>query len=364
MPFKLERTKMMKISYLSAGILAVAAITRSTQAATTDGFSKLPNGELRQVTGAEEAAQPPENLFESLAKAGFSLSRGSGKEEEGEPAEFGFVDDIGKSTEFHANFFLQYKNNKGALYVGESFLTFLASAEGHVSSADDKANDAWRFRAGLEWDIPFGATTQDHINPVKRHNVGPGSNDWLYLTLNYKFEANRDFNVSKHMAELEITPSIPALFIGTRMSDVLIDQNSSKYGHWEKKRPPLDFRWRPYFDVDAGATADDGTTTAAAGVLPVEMNHTILRLRPRAHVDVWLNFVKDALAVESVRAFADCEYSYLPLEDTKRGHHYFQTGLIFGFNKHVGFNLTYTVGEQSPEFRHAHTLTGSLTVAF
>jgi hypothetical protein len=344
---------MKKIFYPYAAVLAVAAVCLSTQAATTDGFSKAPNGEPSHVTGAQEAAPPAENIFESLTKAGFSLSRGSGKEEEGEPAEFGFVDDIGKSTEFHANFFLQYKYNKGALPLGESFLTFLTSAEGHVSSTDDKANDAWRFRAGLEWDFPFGATTQDHINPVKGHDVGPGSNDWLYATLNYKFEANRDF-----------TPSIPALFIGTRMSDVLIDQDSSKYGHWEKKRPPLDFRWRPYFDVDAGETADDGTTTATAGVLPVERNHTILRLRPRAHVDVWLNFVKEALAVESVRAFADGEYTYLPLEDTKRGHHYFQTGLIFGFNKHVGFNLTYTVGEQSPEFHHDHKLAGSLTVAF
>jgi hypothetical protein len=353
----------MKTSYFIVALPALIAMSFSVRAATTDGFSKAPDGEPSQLTRAQDPHKTPENIFESLSNAGFSLSRGSGKEEEGEPAEFGFIDDIGKSTEVHANFFLQYKY-KDALPLGESFLTPLTSAEGHVSSADNKANDAWRFRAGLEWDVPFGATTANHTNPHTGHNEGPGYKDWLYATLSYKFEANRDFNVTKHMAELEITPSIPALFIGTRASDALIDQNGDKYGHWQQKRPPLDFRWRPYFDVDAGKTADDGTTTAAGGVLPVEMNHTILRLRPRAHVDVWLNFLKDALAFESVRAFADCEYSYLPLEDTKRNHRYFQTGVVFGFNKNVGFNLTYTTGENSPEFHHDHTLTGSLTVGF
>ena len=352
----------MKISYLSTGILAIAALSFPAQAATTDGFSKAPNGEPSHVNGAQNLQKTSESIFKKLTEMRFSLSRGSGKEEEGEPAEFGFIDDIGKSTEFHANFFLQYK--PGAIPLGESFVTPLASVEGHLSSGDNKPNDAWRFRVGLELDIPFGGTTQGHINPVTGHNVGTGYNDWLYATLNYKFEANRDFNVTKHMAELEITPSIPALFIGTRASDALIDKDPDKYGHWQKKRPPLDFRWRPYFDVDVGETADDGTTTAAAGVLPVEMNHTILRLRPRVHVDVWLNFLQDALAFHSVRAFADYEYTYLPIEDAKKDHNYFQTGAVLGFNENVGFNLTYTVGEQSPEFRHEHTLTGSLTIGF
>ena len=68
--------------------------------------------------------------------------------------------------------------------------------------------------------------------------------------------------------------------------------------------------------------------------------------------------------MKELKAFADYEYAYLPLEDRGQTHRFFQTGVNFGFNDNLGFALTYTVGEQAPEFTHQRTLAGSLTVTF
>ena len=293
-----------------------------------------------------------------------SLKRAETGPDKGEPAEFGFVDDIGKTTEFHANFFLLYspKPWAGSDATSELVVTPKVSVEGHLSSADKKANDAWRFRLGLAFDGPLDQSGPHQFDG--NTDLGPTSRNQFYATVNAKYEANRDFNVTKTMAEFEITATVPNLWIGQTAYQNWKDQHPEQYKGKKPEEALMDFRWRPFLYIDAGATTDDGTTAAAAGLPPIEANATIFRVRPRIHAELWLNFIRKAMKMKEVKAYADYEYAYLPLEDRRHTHRYLQTGLNFGFNDNVGFALTYTVGEQSPEFAHQRTLAGSLTVTF
>jgi hypothetical protein len=324
-----------------------------------------------ESTGTVEPTvkQEVNSFFDLMNHFHFTLTKQSDGPDKDGPAEFGFVDNFEKSTEFHANFFLKYK--PGSLPSHDPVITPAASVEGHLSSAEDKANDAWRFRAGVELDIALDHNLTQW-NPVMHRFIQTGAaENSLYVSLNGKYEANRDFDITKTMAELEISPTVRRWYIGQTAYHSYINAHANEYiagdgqsGGVEPKEWPLDFRWRPFLDIDAGATTDDGTTTAVVGMQPVEMNTTILRIRPRVHTEVWLNFIKNATKMDSVTAFADYQFAYLPLEPRRRTHGYFQTGMNFGFTSNVGFSLTYTIGEQSPEFKHEHLLTGSLTVGF
>jgi hypothetical protein len=104
----------------------------------------------QQKKSLEELTQP---LFQQFKDFGFSLSKASSHGEEGLPAEFGFAKDIGDSTQYHADFFLKWVPTTSVF--GDILLSPTASAEGHVTSSDNAASDAWRFRAGLQYDMPF-----------------------------------------------------------------------------------------------------------------------------------------------------------------------------------------------------------------
>jgi hypothetical protein len=204
---------------------------------------------------------------------------------------------------------------------------------------------------------------------VSGHIVTAASANWIHLAANFKYEANRDFNVRKAMVELELTPDIPSLFIGQTAYHYYIDQRGARTDEVftreqvEAGQPPVDFRWRPYLDVDLGATQDDGTTLASM-TPPVEKEETLARLRPRLHADLWLNFVTRALRLHSALASVDYEYAFLPLEDADKSHHYLNATLVLGLTKSIGFNLSYSVGEQSPEFKHERKLVGAFSVGF
>jgi hypothetical protein len=355
---------MRTIRFLSV-IWIIALMARHAEAGSTDAGQNLRPGSSSQQRSKslEELTQP---LFQQFKDFGFSLSKASSHGEEGLPAEFGFDKDIGKSTQYHADFFLKWVSTTSVF--GDILLTPTASAEGHVTSIDNAANDAWRFRAGLQYDMPLAGTLEHH-NPVTGHVITAASANWIHLAANFKYEANRDFNVKKAMAELEITPDIPSLFIGQTAYHYYIDQRGSRTGEEltreqvEAGQPPVDFRWRPFLDVDLGATQDDGTTVASMA-LPVEKEETVARIRPRLHADLWLNFVTRALRLHSTLASVDYEYAFLPLEDANRSHQYLNTSLVLGLTKSVGFSLTYSVGEQSPEFKHERKLVGALSVGF
>jgi hypothetical protein len=343
----------------------IALTAHRADAGSTDAGQNLGPGSLSQQRSVslEELTQP---MFQRFKDSGFSLSKASSHGEEGLPAEFGFEKDIGQDTQYHADFFLRWAPTTSVF--GDVLLTPTVSAEGHITSIDNTANDAWRFRAGLQYDMPLGGTLEQK-NPVTGHVIRAASSNWIHLAANFKYEANRDFNVKKTMAELEITPDVPSLFIGQTAYHYYIDQRGARTGQEltpeqvQAGEPSVDFRWRPFLDVDLGATQDDGTTSASMAP-PVEKEETVFRIRPRLHADLWLNFVTRALRLHSTLASVDYEYAFLPLEDADQSHQYLNASLVLGLTKSVGFSLTYSVGEQSPEFKHERKLVGALSVGF
>ena len=356
------------LSSLTIVVWVAASSLRPAFAGSTDAGKDVPPGSPAEKRNFS-LAQASNDLFGALTRMNLSLSKSStAVGAEGLPAELGFTDDIGKSFAYHADFFLKWSPNTN---TSQSVLiTPDASVEGHLSSSDITTSDAWRFRAGFEIYMELPGPRPVVKSTLNGGLVSTPSPNWLHGNLNGKFEGNRDFNVTKLMGELEITPDIPSLFIGQTAYHYYIDQEGAKTDRKlspeevKAGEPPIDFRWRPYLDVDAGATTDDGTTTAQTGQQPVEKKSTILRLRPRLHADLWLNFVAHALHLRSTTVYVDYEFAYLPLENTSRSHHFFDTGLVLGLTKNIGFDLTYTVGEQSPSFAHEHKLVGALTVAF
>ncbi len=344
----------------------VAVMARYAGAGSTDAGKNLkpgPAAEQRSQT-LDELTEP---IFERFKDLGFTLSKASSHGDEGLPAEFGFTRDIGKSTQYHADFFLKWRPTTSVF--GDVLLTPTASAEGHVTSTDKAASDAWRFRFGLQYDTPLPGKGPRYENPVTHHIIEAPSPNWLHVNTNFKYEASRDFNVKKAMAELELTPDIPSLFIGQTAYHYHIDQQGLRTGQSltpeqaEAAQPPVDFRWRPFLDVDLGTTQDDGTTSSSI-TPPVEKEETVARIRPRLHADLWLNFVTRALRLHSTLASVDYEYAYLPLEDADRSHHYLNASLVFGLTKSVGFDLSYSVGEQAPEFKHERKLVGAFSIGF
>lgn len=344
----------------------ITLMTRQAGAGSTDAGQNLkpgsPSEQRTQTLG--ELTEP---IFERFKDFGFTLSKASSQGEEGLPAEFGFTRDIGKSTDYHADFFLKWIRPTSVF--GDVLLTPTASVEGHVTSTDKAASDAWRFRFGLQYDTPMPGKGPRYENPVTHHIIEAPSPNWLHINTNFKYEASRDFNIRKAMAELELTPDIPSLAIGQTAYHYYIDQRGARTGQEltpeqvQATQPPVDFRWRPFLDVDLGATQDDGTT-ASSMTPPVEKKETVARIRPRLHADVWLNFVTRALGSHSTVASIDYEHAFLPLEDAAPNHDYLNASLVFGLTKSVGFNLSYTVGEQSPEFKHERKLVGAMSIGF
>jgi hypothetical protein len=319
--------------------------------------SKSPQ-EKREASSAAET----KSLFTGLSSIGLSLSKSStSKEDEALPAEFGFNDNMNKSTEYHADFFLKWLSPFTVPSEGNTLLTPIASVEGHVSSADDSKTDAWSFRAGLELDTPFFGPSLTHANPVTGHVIGAPQN-WLHIDANAKYETDRKFKAKQMEVELEITPDIPSLFISQTAYHYRVDREHSAQplspDDLKRNEPPVDFRWRPFLDLDAGSAIGNSNDSQSLE------RGTIFRIRPRAHADFWLNFVSHALQFHSTRVYGDYEYAYLPFVDGDRHHHLFETGAVFGFTKNVGFNLSYKVGGQSPTFQNERTLSGAVSVGF
>lgn len=118
-------------------VIAVAASSlRPAIAGSTDAGKDAPQGsraDRRNLT----LAQASDDLFGAFTRMNLSLSKSStAVSGEGLPAELGFTDDIGKSFEYHADFFLKWSpntnNSQGVLITPD------ASVEGHLSSNDKR----------------------------------------------------------------------------------------------------------------------------------------------------------------------------------------------------------------------------------
>ncbi|MCX6563431.1 MAG: hypothetical protein NTU60_07480 [Candidatus Aminicenantes bacterium] len=282
------------------------------------------------------------NIFDKFSGAGFKLTRASSGSDKGEPADFGFLTDIGKQTEFHANFFISYRPSSTSW--GTTEVTPSASIEGKLSSSDSSAKDAWRFRLGSQFDVPIGGGIQVQDPTGLPISVTVNKNH-LWLSLDAKYESDRDFRTKKASAEFRISPTLPYLFIG--------DQPPH-----DSKGPeqPIRFQWRPIFETDFGHTFDPGDST--------EVNNTILRLITRIQANLFLNFLKKPLGMQDVSIYADNVFFYLPIENQKTTHNYLVTGINFMISKNVGLNFEYKNGEDSPNFVRTHTVGGSLSITF
>jgi hypothetical protein len=282
------------------------------------------------------------NIFGKINDAGFKLARASSGSDRGEPADFGFLTDIGKQTEYHMNFFLSFSPMSTSW--GTTEVTPSASIEGKLSSADNSAKDAWRFRLGSQFDVPIGRgiSVTDPIDPtisVKAYQ------NHLWLSLDAKYESDRDFRTKKASSEFQISPTLPDLFIGDQ------PRHDSK-----GPEQPIRFQWRPIFEIDFGHTFDSGVST--------EVNDTILRLIPRIRADLFLNFMKKPLGIEDVSIYIDNTLFYLPIEKQNTTHNYFVSGINFMINKNIGLNFEYKNGEDSPNFVRTNTVGGSLSINF
>ena len=278
---------------------------------------------LFPVRAAAEPSDNTKNIFTRLSDAGFALTRTSDVTGQGKPADFGFLADLGKKTEFHANFLLKY-SVRNSILLGDTDLTPSASVEGKLSSSENKAEDAWRFRLG----------SQFNTSPMR-----------LWSSVNVKYEGDRDFRTRKVSAEFQVSPTMPCLFMGAQPA----------YISKTEERPVL-FRWRPIFGADIGHTISPGVSK--------ESNSTILRLTPRTRADLFLNFLKKPLGMKEVSLYVDNSLYYLPLEEKNNTHEYFVTGINFMINDNVGLSFEYRNGEDSPNFVRANTVGGSFSITF
>ncbi|MCA1631441.1 MAG: hypothetical protein LC785_12950 [Acidobacteria bacterium] len=265
------------------------------------------------------------NIFARLENKGFTLQRTVAGDDATEGAQFSFLRSFNKGTVYSTTFALIHNHD----FPLQSTWAFSSqfSVEGALTSDESESEDAWRFRGGLIMD--HGGKSLESLRG-------------FYLSLAAKMEADQDFETKKLAFEGLFVPTIASLNMGATSNS---DASKS-----------VQFRWRPYFGIDAGHTFRRGDSS--------ETESTILRLAPRVRPVLYLNFLRNALGIKSTYLYADNTFYYLPLENTKRRHNFFVSGFNFDVSPNFGFGLTYKNGESAPKFKRVNTLGGVLTVRF
>jgi hypothetical protein len=281
---------------------------------------------------AQTAPSKGEDFLQKMKKAGFTLALAPGDDN---PAKFAFAKDIqaGTATVYTADFFLSWKTpNSFADNLGWRHKSWdmnaAASVQGKLTSASDTEHDAWRFRGTLNGRYTFNptATNIDNIVGVR----------W---SLSAKDEASRDFDFNRVGAEGSLTPTIPALAMGV----------------FKGGKDTVEFRWRPFFGFDAGATTVNRE-------MPITGSDDSLWLTARATAKLKLNFIARAMNMNEVSLYADDKLVYLG--EARASHNYLKTGVNFMFNDSVGFSLDYSVGQDSPKFTNEKSFAGAFTIGF
>jgi hypothetical protein len=277
----------------------------------------------------EQSKPKKVDMFESLQKAGFSLSRGPDNGDEKKGASFAFTQDraAGFAPVFTADFYLKWEKEVLEEIDTISRFDFLAiSVQGKLSSKDSSSTDAWRFR------LENNFFTQDRS---KTSLV-----DGFVANLSLKDESDRDFNIDRVSGELWLTANKRNWWVGKYSGTP-----DSKFAQ---------VRWRPYVGLDAGGNVSNTTGQ--------QIDNSNLWLMARGRLDIRLNFLINALKFQDVVAYFDDKYVYLA--ENGQSHDYLTTGIDFEFNDNVGFTLDYTNGEDSPKFKREEILKGGLTVKF
>ncbi len=281
-----------------------------------------------------ESAESPKTIFSALTEAGFVLQRSDTGKEEKEPAQIAFLKTFGDETVYSASFFLGWTPPNSSCPIGPFRIEPQISIEGDLTSDESEAEDAWKFRLSTEWD-------SGEILGV----------DAIYAKVSAKYEADQDFDTQKILAETYLTPTCVPLAMGKGWPLNDLDEE----GH-AKDNPPLQFLWRPYIGFDSGHTMKPG--------ISAETEDTILRILLRLKITFLLNFLKSWLGLHEVTVYADNAFYLLPLEKTDDAHNYLASGVVFNFTENLSFDLTYKLGEDSPDFRRIETLGGAFGVKF
>lgn len=300
----------------------------------TDGTSAwAQNGVYYLTTG--------NNIFQALSDKGFQLQKALVGPDKGELAEFGFLSTVGEKTVFSTTFALSWAPKKRGINLGRTNLRPGWSIEGALASDESEAEDAWRFRlSGIFTTNFIGCKVEGRGCPPEQ--LTSPTFEGLYYTGSLKLEGDKDFDVRKLSGEFLITPNSFALAMGT-----------ARPGSPSK---PLQFQWRPFFNLDAGHTFRRGDSE--------ERENTILRLVPRVRARVDLQFLRQWLNMSEVAIFADETFYYLPLENRRRRNNFFTSGIEFNFTPNLGFGLTYKNGRSAPKFEKINTLQGILGIRF
>lgn len=281
--------------------------------------------------GAAAEAKPEHvDLFKRLSDLGFSLSKGPDNGDDKKGATFAFSQDreANAAPVFNANFYLKWQKHLPYTVLDSKTLWLTdapaISVQGKITSANNTATDAWRFR--LENDLTGYNKSKDRLF------------DGFWATLSFKDESDRNFNVNRLSGEFWFTPNSKKLLIG-------------KYSG--KPEDPVQIRWRPYGGLDAGGTLEGS---------PPNIDNSALWLMAKGRVELRLNFIQKALKLNDVTIYFEDRYVYT--EGEERSHNYLTTGIDFEFNDNIGLTFDYTNGEDSPKFVPEEMFKGGLAVKF
>lgn len=287
------------------------------------------------ATQAVKAQTKPQTVFDWLNANGLRFQRAfDGQPNAADPATVSFLSDLGKkSTVYDANFALIYQPDFLATTLGDNaYLSGLASIEGALTSDNSTAaDDAWRFRLGLDSDFLKHAGDKHMVT--------------VYTTLNAMYEADQAFRTRKITAELITTPSW------------LVDKQANPIGlGWDLDVGVGKFQWRPYFGVDVGDTLQHGPSA--------ETEDTVLRLIGRVTARLSFPGAAKVLGVHDLYLSADDKVYGLPLETKETVHNYFVGGLRVEVSKAISLGVTYTVGADAPDFNYTRTVGAEFGVKF
>jgi hypothetical protein len=302
----------------------VAAIKEAADTLATLKKNKPPT-----TKPGEKKVEKTPDLFKAAQDMGLSLSRGPDNGDEKKGASFSFTKDQQAETAavFNADFYLKWQKKMPFEWDSSKVVVFDAPAvsiQGKLTSKDNTATDAWRFR--LE-------------NNLWTSNQG--ENRWidgLLATTALKDESDRDLQSNRMSGEFWVTPNKYTWYIG---------KYSGSPDDW------VQLRWRPNVGLDVGGTV----TNTNDGI-----KESVLWLMAKGRIDVRLGFLTKLAQFKDVTLYLEDKYVYT--EADQLSHNYLTSGMDFEFSDQIGFTINYTNGKDSPKFKQEEVIKGGLTVKF
>jgi len=268
---------------------------------------------------------------QNLAAQGLSLQRSITLDsaDSGQPATFSFLNKVGSPRTQSTEFALIYQPAQGAQRLAPfpGFISYTTSVETVLSTDQSSVDDnAIRFRATLH-----------------------ARNSAVHDTYSLKYEGNKNFKTQKLTGEFIFTPLTGDVgkFIPAARLDPITGQAA--------QQPPVQFRFRPYFILDAGSNLKAANS--------FERKSAILRVAGRLYGEVALNSVARALSLPAVVLYGDGIARYLPLEH-RHSYNYLESGLTFSLSDTVSLGLQYRAGRDTPNFAYTEAFGGNVGLKF